>query len=446
MLDQDGDGLRVAVARSDSRDLFGMIERGASLFEGLILKKADDGSPRARSRQGLQEGEIDPNYDVSAALDLRTANPWHSRCVGATRDAMVGMGFESEKIAEVLDPLCDISVQAVMEETADDFANLHMGAWEVVRDSSSEPPRGIHSIAIDSLRRVYSREGDFFYYRIDNPDSDIPEVLFAPFGKREEFLATVQVEDPEAVSEVIFFRKPSSKDRYYGYPDWVSTVAFIELCQMYVQQRFDFYHNGAVPSFLLAFLGGSPMDKQSWEKVQGMIRATTGTGNHYKALALELEGDKTVELLKLAMEAADGGSDMSAVMDPLALAIVSAHGVPPLLAGIQIPGKLGASNELPNALKAFQLLRIGPMQYTLASTLACTLGNPKINGGLGLTRKDFLPDPKEPSPGMPKQRSTGFVKITDQISMQEVSVTSQMRQTVEEANQQGRKVSDGLKA
>ena len=449
-------GTRAFGVHGKSSDLFLLkLRDGASLIETVLRKSIAD-KEAMRTNQGVPIGELEPLYDVEATMNLRVANPWHARCLGATKDSMVGMGFEDEQVHDVLDPLCQDSSQALLEETADDFASVHMAAIEVVR--KGDVITGLHHIPINSIKKVMEENRRDFHFVMDSIGADPPRVVFARYGDKDDFLRRSGIgDDPDITSEVIFFRRANSIDSHYGFPDWIPSVAYIELVQMYVQQRFDFYHNGAVPGFVLSFMGGgSKIDDETWTSIENMIRSTVGIGNHYKALAINLpHPDITMQLEKLALESADGGSNMSDVLDPNALAIVSAHGVPPLLAGIQIPGKLGANNELPNALMTFQLLRIGPMQRAIATRLACTLGDPKTNGGLPLTRENFLPKrdstPDTPAPGMPpvpehkRERSTGFVKITDMISMQALSTQSQMREPAAAAQEKGRNLNDGLK-
>ena len=108
------------------------------------------------------------------------------------------------------------------------------------------------------------------------------------------------------------------------------------------------------------------------------------------------------------------------------LAIVSGHRVPTTLAGIQIPGKMGAANELPNALVAFQTLYVGQHQRIFQGTLGLTLGSP--DAGLGLAPTDFL-----------------LRRITDSYDMGQIDTMSRMRQTATEAQMQGRKLDQGLK-
>ena len=122
----------------------------------------------------------------------------------------------------------------------------------------------------------------------------------------------------------------------------------------------------------------------------------------------------------------DSGTDdkFSKMKETLALSIVSAHRVPPLLAGIQIPGKLGAVNELPNALKGFQSLVIEQAQRLFQQTLGNTLGQ----DGTGLTIEDFE-----------------FQKITEVFDIENMDTVARMRQSPMQAKAEGRDLSQGVK-
>ena len=116
--------------------------------------------------------------------------------------------------------------------------------------------------------------------------------------------------------------------------------------------------------------------------------------------------------------------EINASSDPLALMIVSAHRVPPLLAGIQIPGKLGATNELPNALSAFQKLVIDEAQTIFHETLGLTLGHGS-DGIRGLDMDDFA-----------------FSSILDEFNIGQMDTMSRMREPVTGSD---RDLEDGLK-
>jgi hypothetical protein len=119
---------------------------------------------------------------------------------------------------------------------------------------------------------------------------------------------------------------------------------------------------------------GAKINAKDWSALTEQMKGHIGLGNAHKSMQLNIpEAEAKVELHKLALEGKTDGL-FSELDEALSLGIVSAHGVPPLLAGIQIPGKLGATNELPNALMAFQALKVGPRQEQIETMLQNTLG------------------------------------------------------------------------
>jgi hypothetical protein len=233
--------------------------------------------------------------------------------------------------------------------------------------------------------------------------------------------------DARGVSEVIHIKNHNTLSRWYGFADWLAAVPSVDLAQCVMQMKYDFYLNRGVPEFMLFVMTKQKMPPKDWKEIKDAISANIGRGNSHKSLAVNLSTDDTVELEKLGMDES-GDDGFQTTRETLALDVVTAHRTPPLLAGIQIPGKLGANNELPNALMAFQVLVIGPAQYTFQSALGDTLGNSLDNGGLGLVFDDF-----------------SLKTILDSIDIGIMSTVGGMKQPVTAATAQGRDVGAGLK-
>ena len=347
------------------------------------------------------------------------------------------------KVEEILDPLCDQGFLDVLNDATEDFWNLGNGYIEVVRDKSNQIV-GLHYLPADQVR-IYLEDLQYnYHYEIGGAWTGTVEGFnpclrrFAKFGDKDNFLRRMRRKDkgvtpwfvdgqtPETTSEVIHFRTPTSQNRWYGVPKWLAAVPSIELVECLNQYKFDFFNNRGVPEFML-FITGGKVDAKDWGVIVDAIKANIGKGNSHKSIAVNLANqDLKIELVKLAM---DGGKqdDFGPVKESLALSIVTAHRVPPLLAGILIPGKLGASNELPNAIMAFQTLVIGPAQRLFVARLGKTLGNKELSG-LDLEYNDFQ-----------------FRTITEEINIGNMDTTSRMRETIPEAEAKGRKIEDGLK-
>jgi hypothetical protein len=412
----------------------------------LLLKATPDSVLAGSSNQGVMIGPKQHPFNMREVSRFQLENTHHSTCLNTKKESTVGLGFVSDKVATVLDPLCRESWQHTLSPVAEDYWQCGNGYLEVVRNDPSNRDRvtGLHHIPATDIAIWIDEPVEYHmhYQLLGREQSHVTN--FAVFGDLldyEKRLGLGQIQGgarPSSsyrTSEVIHFKRPSALSRWYGYPDWLAAVAACELVQALHQHNFDFFTNRGVPEFML-FLLGKKLAPEDWEKVEKALKAQVGLGNSHKSLALNLQDpEMKVQLEKLAMEGKSDATLFPVLSEALALEIVSCHRVPPLLAGIVIPGRLGSANELPNALMAFQILVVGPAQQTFESMLNNTLGNPLLNGGLDLRRGDFK-----------------LKKITDEMNLmmqtpgaQTMTTIGGMRQTLPEAQAQGRDLQAGFK-
>jgi hypothetical protein len=421
----------------ESRPLYelGSYSSGGGDVSLTQLLKANVLPDGGASKQGTNQGTVQHFFDVQATLELKEMQEHHSTCLDTKVASLVGVGHVNEATHTKLDELCEDSWQAVINDVAHDYWGVGMGYLEVVRDSADPNGEilGLHHLPAAEVWVNQELRRNHWHYDILTPGTwTLGTKKFARFGDKQRFLETdiAQADENlngETVSEVIAFKRPFSRHRHYSMPDWMAAVPSIELMHCLRQHTFDFFLNRGVPEFMM-FVTGAALETKDWDEVRSVMRAQIGLGNSRKSAAFNWpHGDIKVQIEKLALEGKTDGSynDMS---EALALAIVSSHKVPPLLAGIQIPGKLGATNELPNALMAFQVLLIGPGQSSWQNTLGATLGDSSLSPGLGLSKDSFE-----------------FKSITDEIDLGAMDTVGRMRETVPEAEASGRKIEDGLK-
>lgn len=440
------------------------------LLESLGLSK--ELSEEGVSRQAVALGRVHHPFDFDAATRFQTSNVHHSACIKAKVSSTVGLGFKAKQdetpeearknadeesvVDKVLNPLCETSFAEVLMDVAEDFYQVGNGYLEVVRRggtprttsspgatsrTNGEEITGIHHLPSSQCSVFIENYYYDRHYEVLTPGVDAIPRRFAVFGDKANFIRRmgnsgnsaipsapiVGDVDPDAVSELIAFRQPSSLSRWYGFPSWISAVASIELTQCLHQWKYDFFLNRGVPEYLL-FITGKKLDAEDWKKLEDNLKGNIGLGNSHKSLALNIgDPDVRVVLEKLAGEGKEADSFVP-MKENLAMDIVSAHQVPPLLAGIQIPGKLGSVNELPNALLAFDVLVTEPAQRLFKQILGRTLGNPKLNGGLPLALTDFH-----------------FRRVIDTIDLNTANTISRMRTPLAAARAEGRDVAEGLR-
>ena len=400
-------------------------------FTTIIKSTATDPLPSA---QDDSEGEKEHLIDIQQAILLKEYNPYHSTCISTKVAATTGLGFVKDSTEELLDPLTQVSCQDLLTDVTEDFHQCGNGYIEVIREdrmTNGSPIKGLHHVPAASIHVVVEDNSAKDTHYIIRPQTGA-EVRFARFGDLEDFLTRNEKHQQTEASEIIHFRKPTSRSKHYGLCNWIGAVPSIELAQCIHQYGFDFFLNRGVPEFLL-FVKGSKIDKKTWDEIQNTMKANIGYGNSHKSAAFNFPNDNVeVTVERLAMESTSSSDTISKLTDTLALEIVSGHQVPPLLAGIQIPGKLGASNELPNAIMAFQLLVIGQSQKIFTSRLGVTLGDAALNSGLALGRKDF-------------EFKTILKEMAENMgALSGLDTMSRMKETLPEAKAKGRDVNEGV--
>lgn len=414
-----------------------MFQRAHSLHAedgaGYLAKLLKSTGTEAASGQGEQAGELEPGIDFDAAVRFKIHNIHHARCINVKKWATIGLGFVGENVAEILDPLSRVSWQTQFSKVVDDLLNCGNGYLEVVRDSGGTI-RGLFHVPAGSVRIVLEDNfGVDRHFKVRGRGLigvGRSEVLMAEFGDAASFRRRRGIPRSERISEIIHIPEPDSIDPWYGVPTWLAAAASIELVQAIHQHQFDFHMNRGVPE-LLVFLTGGRVDSETWDALKNTFNNFVGLGNQFKSGAFNITDPSIeVDVEKIGTENAANGTFFRDMMEALSVAIVSAHGVPPSLAGILIPGKMGAANEASNAVMTFQALTIGPMQHHLETILGCTLGSER--GIEGLNRQSF-------------QFKTVVSELSEAMKeLQPMDTMGRMRDELGDAAAEGRDLEDGL--
>jgi len=414
-----------------TRALYPRLPRQGKMSIMEFLSKAAP-DPEKVSKQKAGVGRKMHPFDRSATTAFKNFNSHHSACIETKKNSIIGLGFKNDATEKKLNPLCDISFQDVGGDIVEDFVQTGDGYMEVVRKDSKANGEiiGLHHVPatvtwvnIENLK--YQRHYEVIHNDLDSSALFAGAHKFAAFGDLEGFLRRNSNAKPEKTSEIIHFRNPSSLSRWYGMPNWLAAVAAIELKQCLYQYNYDFFLNRGVPEFLL-FVTGGDLGEENLDKLTKLLQSHIGYGNSHKSGIFNIpqEGIEIV-LERLGLDSGSGEDGFTKKSETLALDIVTAHQVPPVLAGIQIPGKLGATNEMINAMMAFQTLVIGPAQKTIMTILNNTLGNSLYNAGIDLGSGAF-----------------DLKTILDEIDLQKADTAGRMR---EEAAGSKRDLSAGLK-
>ncbi len=429
-----------------------------ALLPRLLAKAVQKASNIERQEGATQWTTIVPPFDYEGAMVIREYNTHHSTCLEQLTAAVAARGFWNEKVADKLNDKCDLDQGGylpVFKDGVDNFFELGGFALEVVRDAPGQA--GNNAAGIRYIQRMPAERLRVHRYKDANGDTDWcwevvasgyhaaqelmrgsqytlnltggdMDRLHARFGHKDKFIKDLKDAGrrPEDISEIIYIPQNRTRSRYYGRPRWISATPAMEMVQLASQHEFNFYFNRGVPEFAL-IVTGAHIEEEEWEDMEAKLLQHVGLENSHQSIAINFsDPNVNVQLEKLGMDA-EQENRFTTDIDTLALMIVTSHGVPPMMANIQLPGRAGATNELMNAMLQFQLTAIDGYQIALSLGIAGTLGNPKINGGIGLNRDDFLVRP-DSSPSAKTGRDNAWRRMTDDIDLLRMETMSNMRQ------------------
>lgn len=450
--DEDEDGCPISVSKSWLQS----VSPRASTRDVITdrVRKAEDGEA-GESAQGANEGVVEHPFDFDKMRVLAQYNTHHATCLEAKVSATVGLGWVSPKVSEALDPLCEgiTSFDDLLERVMGDLEELGNGAIEISRDSAGKV-NGLFYADPAQIHVVLTNKDDRQEYHFEMEGEWGSPLKFAQFGKLDE----TQGRGIEVKTELLWLSDPARGSLYYGRPTWIPAIPKMELEQAVTQHNYDFFWNRCVPELLLAITGGQ-VSKATWTDIETRLSAHAGMKRQRKTMAINLPAENLeLQVHPLGGEISGETEGFAAFAEALAVIVVSAHRVPPLLAGIQIPGKLGAANEMSNSIMAFQALVIAPRQRMVCKLFARTLGDPELSGGLEVTADDFLgkndpaaeaePDALEQEMGVPPQKpadrkGNGLVTITEVLDLGKMETASKMRMSLAEAKARGRDMNAG---
>jgi len=167
------------------------------------------------------------------------------------------------------------------------------------------------------------------------------------------------------------YYSPSGK--YYGEPDYLTTLDQILTSRNADQYNTSFFENGARPGFGIIFENSSPNSEQLSTFKEFFGSNYKGYQNAHKTFVAHT--GKTSEgspPAKIRLEKLDGIEDMSfeKLKNVNKNEIIAAHGVPPRLVGVIAAGQLGGGTELIDQLHAFNETVIKPKAQTIEDFFA----------------------------------------------------------------------------
>jgi len=138
---------------------------------------------------------------------------------------------------------------------------------------------------------------------------------------------------------------------YYGLPDYVGALDWIDIEYRISKYNIDKFDNGFFPSVLMQFFGDVPDGMNAQQYVEKIKDKYVGEGNNDKFLVELLDSPEQAAHIKEFERERDGEFQM---LSELAVKnIITAHRITPSLAGLETAGKLGSNQQIRNEYDKF---------------------------------------------------------------------------------------------
>lgn len=325
-------------------------------------------SQLAAEDKGASEWVAHP-ADLKALSEYHT--PAHDACCAVKAAVAVGLGWNGDQQAKV--PLVRNDFGETPGETLSVFAVDLMrtgnGYLEVAE-------------AVNGQAKLYWMPS--WLNRVSKRVPDKPQRIRQQLtgGAYKDFPTFAGKEAGKTY--VIHVRLPHIWSTYYGGPDYLGAEQSIALWESATEYNRKHFDNGCLPETIV-YVTGKEFSTEAEDDADGNKKMSEaeqaaaffrqnfgGASNAHKVLFLfSALAEGKLEIQSLAKPMADG--DFLKLRDACRDEIITAHRVPPRLAGVVASGSLGGSGEMYGQMLLFRELVAKPLQFVIADALNSTV-------------------------------------------------------------------------
>lgn len=195
----------------------------------------------------------------------------------------------------------------------------------------------------------------------------------------------------DSTRQLVFIRHQQSNMDYFSLPDYYPALKWVKADNLMADYNLAAITNGFSPSIVFKFFK-KPTPEERRVIVESIKGQHGGAKNAGKAIFLFSDGKELAPEVQ-PIDVTNLDNRLLQVADQIVQQIISGHRAYPALQGIQIPGKLGYSNDLAQSWQIFDTMVIRPEQEFLLNQFKHVL---RYNGVNELYIKRLEPIKIEP--------------------------------------------------
>jgi hypothetical protein len=341
--------------------------------------------PRIKEKRGTQWVQFgEDNLYPQKISDLKYGSPIHNAIVSTASDMIAGDGFliNDAKTPEesllkyntltpeqkvdfdlfINNPNYKINTEGVVKKLSFDIKEQGAIAYEVIYNQDFTRITTVKPVDVRTVRagKMINDEVKSYWISRDWCDVKLTE------NKPKE-IAAYDPKDKNNMNQLVY-EKIGNLD-YYGVPDWVGCVMWVETDYQMGIFHLSNIENGMNPSMKLQFykLPNDENDKQTiLNNIKKQYVGSRKTGRHMvffsdgKELAPSIDPIQTSQLDKQLIVLAE-------LCDKK---ILTGHKLTsPLLAGVSVSGQIGGNTELEKAYQIYLKTRIAPLSKVITDSI-----------------------------------------------------------------------------
>lgn len=297
------------------------------------------------------EDNLYPDYLIS----LMNRSAKHNAIVKRKAMMIGGNGWNLEgllpdAITFIKNPYNEMNLNDIAFRCAYDLELFGAFSVEVIYSKDRSKIAEINYIPVNKIRLGEDRKNIFY----SDDWSNLRK--FAPI-KKPAFNASNPV-----ASQILYIKEYRPGSEYYGQPEYLSCVNWIEL-----EYEISLFHlnqakKGFAPSMAITFKNGIPSDDEMRDVIRQLQNDYEGAVNAGKVMFLFSDGDdRAPEITPINLN--DSDERFVELNKEITQGVLTGHSITnPGLFGIATPGELGQKNIILESLEIFQSMYINPKQ------------------------------------------------------------------------------------
>ena len=301
------------------------------------------------------EDNLYPDYLIS----LMNRSAKHNAILKRKAMMIAGNGFNKTNVdgiaAQFLaNPYNEMTIEEIAFRVAYDLELFGAFSLEIIYSKDKSKIAEVNYLPVNKIRLAEDHKNVFFSNDWCN---------LRKFGP--EKYPTFDAKNPTA-TQILYAKEYRPGTEYYGIPEYISCVNWIELEYEISTFHLNQVKNGFLPSMVINFTNGVPSDDEMKDVIRQLKHDFTGAKGETVMFLFSDGKDRAAEITPITLN--DSDERFIQLNNEITQGILTGHSVTnPGLFGISTPGELGQKSIILESLEMFQSMYIAPKQDIVAN-------------------------------------------------------------------------------